>query len=133
LGPAAQVRPAETSIVDDPGGGTDSAIDRTVLDQLREDLGGSAPLHDVIATFLEKTPVALATLRDAAVRADADAMRRAAHMIKGTSAMLGARTLAEQCAELEDLGRRGIVPDAVNRVIAIDASYRKVEAALTTA
>ena len=62
------------------------------LEQLREDLGGNAPLHDVIATFLEKTPAVLAVLQDAAARADADAMRRAAHMIKGTSAMLGGRS-----------------------------------------
>ena len=127
LGVAA--RAAETSIVEDPGG-AETAIDRGVLDQLREDLGGNAPLHDVIVTFLEKTPAALAALRDAAWRADADAIRRTAHMIKGTSATLGARPLAEQCEELEHLSRSGIVQDAANRVTAIEASYRKVEAAL---
>jgi hypothetical protein len=52
-------------------------------------------------------------------------------MLKGTSALLGARALAEQCAELELLGQPGIVADALGRVRAIEASYRKVEAALT--
>ena len=112
------------------GGATTAAIDRPVLDQLREDLGGNAPLNDVIVTFLEKTPEALDALRDATVRADADALRRAAHMIKGSSAMLGARRLAEQCAELEQLGRSGHVPDAASRIAAIEASYRTVAAAL---
>jgi HPt (histidine-containing phosphotransfer) domain-containing protein len=126
-------RPHEASIVEDPGAGAEPTIDRAVLDQLREDLGGNAPLHDVIVTFLDNTPAALAALRDAAVRGDADAIRRAAHTINGTSAMLGARSLTEQCAELERLGRSGLVPDAANRVIAIEASYRKVEAALTAA
>jgi HPt (histidine-containing phosphotransfer) domain-containing protein len=73
----------------------------------------------------------LATLHDAAVRADAGAMRRAAHMLKGTSALLGARALAEQCAALERLGEPGTGADALGRVRAIEASYRKVEAALT--
>jgi CheY-like chemotaxis protein/HPt (histidine-containing phosphotransfer) domain-containing protein len=114
-----------------PLGGAETAVDRSVLEQLREDLGGDASLHDVIVTFLERTPVALAALRDAAVRADAEAIRRSAHMIKGTSATLGATELAARCAELERLGRSGIVPDAANRVAAIEESYRHVEAALT--
>jgi HPt (histidine-containing phosphotransfer) domain-containing protein len=109
----------------------DAALDRRVLDQIREDLGGTAPLRDVILTFLGKTPAVLATLHDAAVRADANAIRRAAHSLKGTSALLGARALAEQCAELERLDQADLVADALGRVRAIDASYRKVEAALT--
>jgi signal transduction histidine kinase/CheY-like chemotaxis protein len=109
----------------------DPVLDRSVLDQVREDLGGPAPLRDVILTFLGKTPAVLATLHDAAVRADADAIRRAAHLLKGSSALLGARALAGQCAELELLGQPGIGADALGRVRAIEASYRKVEAALT--
>jgi CheY-like chemotaxis protein/nitrogen-specific signal transduction histidine kinase/HPt (histidine-containing phosphotransfer) domain-containing protein len=109
----------------------DAALDRTVLDQIREDLGGTAPLRDVILTFLGKTPAVLATLHDAAERADDDAIRRAAHSLKGTSALLGARALAEQCAELERLDQSALVAAALGRVRAIEASYRKVEAALT--
>jgi signal transduction histidine kinase/CheY-like chemotaxis protein len=106
------------------------ALDRRVLEQLREDLGGTAPLREVIATFLEKTPPVLSALRDASARADTEAIRRAAHTLKGTSAMLGAREIATRCAELELCGRTGTVPDVASRVEAIEASYRKVEAAL---
>ena len=81
-------------------------------------------------TFLEKAPVALTALRDASQRGDGEAMRRAAHMLCGTSGMLGARRLARQCAELEHLGRSGPVPDATSRVTAIEASYRTVATAL---
>ena len=104
------------------------AIDPDVLDQLREDLGGNAGLHEVIVTFLEKTPAALASLHDAVMRADTDAIRRIAHMIRGTSASLGARPLAERCAELERLSQTGVVLDAPSRVVAIEASYRQGEA-----
>src|SRR5262249_32485717 len=96
LGAAAgEARPAQTSVVEALGDAVEIAIDHGVLDQLREDLGGNARLHEVIVTFLDKTPAALASLHDAARRGDADAIRRAVHMIKGTSAILGARPLAE--------------------------------------
>jgi signal transduction histidine kinase/DNA-binding response OmpR family regulator len=111
----------------------DPMPDRTVLDQLREDLGGIEPLRELIVTFLERTPLVLAALREAAARADLGEIRRTAHMLKGTSAMLGGRALAEQCGELERLGETGVVGDAVARVTAIEAAYRKVEDALTAA
>ncbi|MGH7565762.1 MAG: response regulator [Gemmatimonadota bacterium] len=112
------------------GMATDGAIDPGVLDHLREDLGGAEPVHEIIATFLEETPRVLTALREAAVRADASGIRQAAHKIKGTSAMLGAQQLSEQCAELERLGRMGEVPGATSSVTAIEVSYRTVEAVL---
>jgi HPt (histidine-containing phosphotransfer) domain-containing protein len=131
LGGAATIQAQpETSVVEHPGGAAESAIDHGVLDQLREDLGGNARLHEVIVSFLANTPGALASLHDAAMRGDAGAVRRAVHMIKGTSAILGARPLAEQCAELEQLSRSGVVQDVADWVAAIEGSYRKVEAEL---
>jgi signal transduction histidine kinase/CheY-like chemotaxis protein/HPt (histidine-containing phosphotransfer) domain-containing protein len=107
-----------------------TALDRDVLDQLREDLGGTAALREVISSFLDQTPSVLSALRDAAARADAPSIRRAAHMIKGTSSILGARELSEQCAEIERVGQSGCIADAGSRVIAVEASYRTIEAAL---
>jgi histidine phosphotransfer protein HptB len=101
-----------------------------VLDQLREDLGGTAALREVIRSFLDQTPSVLSALRDAAARADVSSIRRAAHMIKGTSSTLGARELSEQCAEIERIGQTGCIADAGSRVIAVEASYRTIEAAL---
>ena len=107
-----------------------TALDRDVLHQLREDLGGPAALREVIRSFLDQTPSVLSALRDAAARADVPSIRRAAHMIKGTSSTLGARELSEQCAEIERVGQTGCIADAGSRVIAIEASYRTIEAAL---
>ena len=107
-----------------------TALDRDVLDQLREDLGGTAAVREVIRSFLDETPSVLSALRDAAARADVPSIRRAAHMIKGTSSILGARELSEQCAEIERVGQTGCIADAGSRVIAIEASYRTIEAAL---
>ncbi len=107
-----------------------TALDRDALDQLREDLGGTAALREVIRSFLDQTPSVLSALRDAAARADVPSIRRAAHMIKGTSSILGARELSEQCAEIERVGQTGYIADAGSRVIAVEASYRTIEAAL---
>jgi signal transduction histidine kinase/CheY-like chemotaxis protein/HPt (histidine-containing phosphotransfer) domain-containing protein len=107
-----------------------TALDRDVFDQLHEDLGGTAALREVIRSFLDQTPSVLSALRDAAARADVPSIRRAAHMIKGTSSMLGARELSEQCAEIERVGQTGCIADAGSRVIAVEASYRTIEAAL---
>jgi len=107
-----------------------TAVDRAVLAQLREDLGGAAALREVIRSFLDQTPSVLSALRDAAARADVPSIRRAAHMIKGTSSMLGARELSEQCAEIERVGQTGCIADAGARAMAVEASYRTIEAAL---
>ena len=109
-------------------GGT--ALDRDVLEQLREDLGGTAALREVIRSFLDQTPSVLSALRDAVAGADVPSIRRTAHMIKGTSSILGARELSEQCAEIERVSQTGCIADAGWRVIAVEASYRTIEAAL---
>ena len=116
--------------IEDRRAPADIAFDPGVLDQLREDLGGAPALREVIETFLGRMPSTLTALRDAAARADADGLRQAAHMIKGTSAMLGARELSEQAAEIERVGRAESVQDAATRVAAVEASYRTIEAIL---
>ena len=128
--PAHDPRAAPAPPVEDRRAAAGLAFDPGVLDQLREDLGGSAALREVIETFLVRMPSTLTSLRDAATRADADGIRQAAHMIKGTSAMLGARELSEQAAEIESGGRAGSIQDAATRVAAVEASYRTVEAIL---
>src|SRR5262249_9476234 len=82
-----------------------TARDREGADQLGEDRGGPAARREVIRSFLDQPPSVLSALRDAAARADVPSIRRAAHMIKGTSSILGARELSEQCAEIERVGQ----------------------------
>jgi CheY-like chemotaxis protein len=121
---------AATPLVETQRSATGTALDHDVLDQLCEDLGGTAALREVIRSFLDQTPSVLSALRDAAARADVPSIRRVAHMIKGTSSILGARELSEQCAEIERVGQTGCIADAGSRVIAVEASYRTIEAAL---
>jgi len=109
---------------------TRDALDRRVLDQLREDLGDAAALRDVISTFLERSPSMLTGLREAAARGDGVAVSAGAHAMKGTSATLGALTLSSLCAELERLARAGRMAELVAQVPAVEAEYGSVDRAL---
>jgi signal transduction histidine kinase/DNA-binding response OmpR family regulator len=128
-------RPLTAERIREPGSGsagttTPDALDRQVLEQLREDLGDTAALREVIATFLERSPSLLTDLREAAARGDVAAVSARAHAMKGTSATLGARALSEQCAELERLARAGGMAGVLAQVPAIEAEYRSVDRAL---
>ncbi|HWN89944.1 MAG TPA: response regulator, partial [Verrucomicrobiae bacterium] len=109
---------------------TRDALDRRLLDQLREDLGDAAALREVISTFLERSPSMLTDLREAAARGDVAAVSAGAHAMKGTSATLGALALSSLCAELERLARAGSMSEVVAQVPAIEAEYGLVDRAL---
>jgi signal transduction histidine kinase/CheY-like chemotaxis protein len=107
----------------------ETAIDHAVLDQIREDLG-SGTVREVIEEFLKSSPSLIATLREAAARGDAPAIRAVAHNMKGTSATLGAVALSRRCAELESSTGSSGVADAPAQVAAIEAIYAAARKAL---
>jgi signal transduction histidine kinase/DNA-binding response OmpR family regulator len=109
------------------------SLDRSVLHELREQLGDAESVHKVVTTFLHSTPRLLAALREAAGKGDVTEVRRAAHALKSSSAMLGARALSRACEELERLSRLGDVADAPARVAALEALYVDVRPALEAA
>jgi signal transduction histidine kinase/DNA-binding response OmpR family regulator len=109
------IRPAGREAPATPPGG----IERAVLGALREDLGSPETLRQVVTTFLDRAPLALAELRDAAGRGDQATLLAVAHGLKGTSATLGALALSEQCAELERLARAGRLQDVPARLEAV--------------
>jgi signal transduction histidine kinase/CheY-like chemotaxis protein len=127
--PLTTERMAERASVGD-GTTTRDALDRRVLDQLREDLGDAAALREVVSTFLDRSPSVLLALREAAARGDVAAVSASAHALKGTSATLGAFALSSLCAELERLARAGSMSDVVTQVPAIEAEYGSVDRAL---
>ena len=94
-------------------------IDREVLNGLREDLGDPPTLRQVVTAFLDRTPLVVADLRDAAARGNQAALLAGAHSLKGTSATLGALALSDQCAELERLARTGRLEEVPARLDAI--------------
>jgi two-component system sensor histidine kinase/response regulator len=87
---------------------------------LRARLSGDDELiTDVIRVFLEDLPMRLAAIKDAVTARNADALRTAAHALKGAAANLSAGGLFEAAHALERLG-------AEARMNAADAAYRQL-------
>jgi diguanylate cyclase (GGDEF)-like protein len=92
----------------------DEPIDRAVLVRLREALGGA--IGQAIRLFLEDMPTYLEQLEAAVVVEESDAVRRAAHAIKGAAWNFGALELAAQAKNIESLAETGQV-DAAGRLV----------------
>src|SRR5207249_3138743 len=104
-GPAAAATQAPPAAVQDAL--TEDPIDREQLAPLldADAAGGAGFFATLLEKFLEEGPKRIAAV-DAAVRgADRDALRRAAHALKGSAGALGGRALATACKSMEELSR----------------------------
>ncbi|MFZ2853933.1 MAG: EAL domain-containing protein [Rhodocyclaceae bacterium] len=98
-------RPAIAAPDAAPARRPDELLDRAALVRLREALGGA--IGQAIRPFLEDMPVYLEELEAAAVAGEHDALRRAAHAVKGAAGNLGAVPLAALAKEIEALAEAG--------------------------
>ena len=107
---------------------SDSAIDRQVLDELRETTGAEFTT-ELVNTFLDEAPGMIASLKQAAAAVDADGFRRAAHSIKSNANIFGATGLASLSRQMElmDIGRTE--PDFTT----LDAEFARAATALRDA
>jgi CheY-like chemotaxis protein/HPt (histidine-containing phosphotransfer) domain-containing protein len=85
-------------------GPPEEAVDASTLAALRDlqGEGQSDILAELSAVYLRDTPPRLAALHEARARADAEALRREAHGLKGSSSQIGAVKMARLCTELEE-------------------------------
>jgi PAS domain S-box-containing protein len=109
----------------------DEAMDASALAALR-DLGEGRPdiLDEVIAVYLRNSPRHLAALHEAVTRADAEAVRREAHGLKGSSSQIGAAQVARLCTELEDQARIADLTGAPETLRRLDEALDWVHAQL---
>ena len=103
-------------------------INASVLDELREVLGGE--VDKIIAVYLEDAPRLIAQLERAAVGNDPIALRVAAHTLKSSSANVGATTLADAARDLEHGARDGTLTQPATAVARIVGEFAQVRAAL---
>ena len=84
-------------------GFTHPTLDGAALTSIRalRSVDGRNPLELVVGQFLASSPALLAGLRDAGAARDMEAIRASAHSLKSSSAMVGARRLAEILRETE--------------------------------
>ncbi len=83
------------------------------LEQLTAITGGDAEFErEVLGEYLNCTPEDVERIRQAIASSDPEALGRAAHALKGSSATVGAKSLAALAKELEMLGKAGNVTAA---------------------
>ena len=103
----------------------DMAGTRTALGADAEEM-----LVELIPMFLEDIEPLLTQLDEAVTSQNADALKRAAHTIKGSSASLGITTLSDLAKEVEFWGRDGKLIQASAKVQELKFHYAQVKAAL---
>jgi signal transduction histidine kinase/DNA-binding response OmpR family regulator len=95
-------------------------------DALRQRLSGDDELMaDVIRVFVDDLPVRLAAIKHAVTARDAEALRDAAHALKGAAANLSAARLFEASRVIEQVAVEGRMDaaDAAWRQLAVEAGH----------
>ncbi len=111
-----------------PGAGEPALLDPEQIESLRR-VGGDKVdvLAKVAKIFLRRGRSRIAELRQAVSAGDTQSMRLCAHGLKGSSANLGAREMAEICGEIEVLALQGADVDYEAKVRAAEDALHLVE------
>jgi CheY-like chemotaxis protein/HPt (histidine-containing phosphotransfer) domain-containing protein len=114
-----------------PSGG-EATLDFSVLATLRDlsEPGQPDPVVELIDLFLEDAPDRLRAMETSLTQRDQEALKIAAHSLKGSAKNLGAKPLARICAELE---KQAITADWDNALLtlkAIGQEFEKLRAVL---
>ena len=110
-------------------------LDPAALDAIRELQRPGQPrlVERIIGAYHEQSPQLLSELKRAALAQDTDAIARAAHSLRSSSANLGATRLAVLCKQIESSAREQHLDAARELLDALEREYRKVSAALREA
>ena len=102
-------------------------IDTTYLEEIRALQQPDSPdlLGEIIDSYFTSSDPLLNALRQSVGAGDANAMMKAAHSLKSSSANLGALSLAEHCKNMETLGRNNTVAGAAELLITVEAEYAR--------
>ncbi len=112
-----------------------SVADETVacpddeLDTTQEMFGDD--FAELAQLFRHDSPKRLVSLREAVLADDAVAIAKLAHVLCGSSASLGATTLAALCRELEISVKNGMLNEGHPRLAAIEIEYARIDARLS--
>ena len=109
-----------------------SPLDESALAQIRalQRPGAPDPLGRMIGLYLESSVDLLQQVREATARGDSEALWRAAHNLKSSSANLGATQLVAVCSELEQKGRERQMADAPSVLQRLEEAYAQARDAL---
>jgi HPt (histidine-containing phosphotransfer) domain-containing protein len=107
-------------------------IDAAVLADLRShfDPDETSAFNELLGLFINHLGPRPAAIRDAVGRADAKAMTAAAHVLRGSSMLVGAHALAELCLQIELAGRSGAAAQAQTVLSLLEDEAVRVRQAL---
>ena len=106
-------------------------LDPSQVELLRSlDDGDGSVLREIVDQYLAQTAKCRGELVRVAEEGDAAAVERAAHLLRGASANIGATTLAALCAEMETQSRLARLDVAAGLVAQFDTEYSRVRDAL---
>lgn len=104
----------------------DQTFDPSPLEEIRDldpDMGDDL-VAEIVNVYLDDAPKRVAEIQATYNAGDAQALHRATHTLKGSSANVGLMGLHVACRELDDLVRTGEMPaDAGDRVAQIAAIH----------
>jgi two-component system sensor histidine kinase/response regulator len=113
-----------------PEGVAEMTLDRSqLLDRVDGDLGF---LEELIAIFAADCPRALAEIRDAISRGDAEGLNRAAHAFRGAAANFGNGRAFDEALKLEGLGRKQDFIEAEISFAALESAAHELLATLAS-
>jgi PAS domain S-box-containing protein len=107
----------------------DGAVD--LAEAMNRVAGDQGLLRSMIAMFLEQCPKEMAVLRESVNHADAGALRRAAHTLKGTIGIFGRREAYAAADRLEALGKSGDLAAATPALTELEDALARLRPALT--
>lgn len=102
-----------------------TVIDLNTFNSLKESTGADF-IGELIDIFLEDAPLQIQQMRDAIVKKDAEAFRRAAHTVKSNAATFGATQLASMARELEGMGRENNL-EIGNQIETLEEAFYQVK------
>ena len=133
---------ADTSIypldaIHGPDGGAGPILDRETFSALEELAGEDDPdlVAELVGLYLEDSVGRMNQIQSAASEGDHEAIGRAAHVLKSSSASIGALPFSRTCGELERLSRSNSSDeiDALEQLLARAAvMYAEVRKALNS-
>jgi PAS domain S-box-containing protein len=104
------------------------AVDAAVLDGLHKLETPQRPhlVQRLVETFLERTPSSLEEMQQALARGDLERVGHIAHDLKSDSGNLGARTMSNLCAHLQDSARAGQRQESGTLVPRLASEFERV-------
>lgn len=108
-------------------------IDRATLERLHATAQATSPamLEQILAAFVDDSQQRIALMRKALRRRDFDALRRAAHELKGASGVVGAQLMMRCCGQLQELAEQRSTTGAEPLLDSLEANFDEVREALT--